>query len=80
MATRLRNQTGGGTALAVKKDAVSSFIEFGAWKLYSLTTAITANVTTTTAAAGALAKTSHATGAGSIFISDAAKWQFLTNA
>lgn len=45
-----------------------------------LTTAITANVTTTAAPAGSLAITTHATGVGSIFRSDGSKWQFLINA
>jgi hypothetical protein len=31
-------------------------------------------------AAGDYAVTSHATGLGSIFVSDGTKWQFLTNA
>lgn len=53
---------------------------FGAWRFVSLTTAITANVTTTSEAAGTLAKTSHATGISSIFRSDGTKWQFLVNA
>lgn len=48
--------------------------------IVSLTTAITANTTTTSYAAGTLGKTTHATGRASLFISDASKWQFLTNA
>lgn len=81
MASKLRNQGGAAaTALTVKKDTVGSYLEFGAWKFYTFTTAITANTTVTTAAAGSLAKTSHATGQGSIFRSDGSKWQFLTNA
>ena len=44
--------------------------------LYFLTTAVTANSTTTTAPAGSLAATSHATGLGKLFISDGSKWQF----
>jgi hypothetical protein len=46
----------------------------------SLTTAITANVTTTSYAAGTLGKTTNATGRASLFVSDGTKWQFLTNA
>jgi hypothetical protein len=45
----------------------------------SFDTAITANVTTTTLAAGTLAKTTHATGRASLFVSDGTKWQYLTN-
>jgi hypothetical protein len=44
--------------------------------LYFLTSAITANSTTTTAAAGSLATTSNATGLGKLFISDGTKWQY----
>lgn len=44
-----------------------------------LATAVTANSTTTTKAAGCLCKTSHATGLASLFVSDGSKWQFLTN-
>ena len=77
MATKLRNQTGGGTPFSVKKDAVGSYLSLGAWKLYTLTTAITANSTVTTAAAGSLAKTSHATGGSGTFVSDGSKWQNL---
>ena len=41
-----------------------------------LTTAITANTTTTTAPAGSIGVTTNATGLGKMFISDGAKWQF----
>ncbi len=44
--------------------------------LYFLSTAITANSTTTTAAKGSIATTSNATGAGKLFVSDGTKWQF----
>lgn len=44
--------------------------------LYFLTTAITANSTTTTAPKGSIGTTSNATGAGKLFISDGSKWQF----
>lgn len=55
-------------------------VENGGLVVYTFTTAITANVTTTTAPAGSLGKTSHATGRASLFVSDGSKWQFLTNA
>lgn len=41
-----------------------------------LSTAITANVTVTTAPAGSVGITSHATGVGKLFMSDGSKWQF----
>ena len=44
--------------------------------LYFLSTAITANTTTTTAPAGSIGVTTNATGLGKMFISDGAKWQF----
>jgi hypothetical protein len=44
--------------------------------IYFLTTAITANVTTTTVASGSIGVTTNATGVGKMFISDGAKWQF----
>lgn len=42
---------------------------------YFLTTAITNNVTTTTAPKGSLGVTSNATGTGILFVSDGSKWQ-----
>lgn len=44
--------------------------------LYFLTSAITANSTTTSAPAGSLATTTNATGLGKLFISDGSKWQY----
>lgn len=44
--------------------------------LYFLTTAITANTTTTSAPKGSIATTTNATGAGKLFVSDGSKWQF----
>ena len=44
--------------------------------LYFLTSAITANSTTTTAPVGSLATTTNATGTGKLFISDGTKWQY----
>jgi hypothetical protein len=43
--------------------------------VYFLTTAITNNVTTTTAPKGSLGLTSNATGTGILFVSDGSKWQ-----
>ncbi len=45
-------------------------------KIVGLTTAVTANVTTTSAPAGSIGITSHATGRGKLFMSDGTKWQF----
>jgi hypothetical protein len=44
--------------------------------LYFLSTAITANTTTTTAVKGSIGVTTNATGVGKLFIADGTKWQF----
>jgi hypothetical protein len=44
--------------------------------LYFLTTAITANSTTTSAPVGSIATTTNATGTGKLFVSDGTKWQY----
>jgi len=45
--------------------------------VYILSTAITANSTATTVAAGSLGITTNATGLGKLFYSDGSKWQFM---
>ena len=44
--------------------------------IYFLTSAITANSTTTSAVAGSIGVTTDATGVGKMFISDGTKWQY----
>jgi len=44
--------------------------------VYILSTAITANTTTTSAPSGSLGITTNATGLGKLFYSDGSKWQF----
>jgi len=44
--------------------------------LVTLATEITANTTTTSAPAGSIGITSHATGVGKLFVSDGSKWQY----
>ena len=44
--------------------------------VYFLTTAITANSTTTDAPEGSIATTTNATGTGKLFVSDGTKWQY----
>lgn len=66
--------------MASRKVAGGTYQTHGGIRFYYLTTAITANTTTTTAPAGSKGYTSHATGRGSVFTSDGTKWQFLTNA
>jgi hypothetical protein len=69
------------TAAAVSAADITSTAASGelvgnaAGGLYFLSTAITNNVTTTTAPAGSLGLTSNATGRGIIFVSDGSKWQ-----
>ena len=45
--------------------------------VYILSTAITANSTTTTAPVGSLGITTNSTGRGKLFYSDGSKWQFM---
>jgi hypothetical protein len=46
-------------------------------KIVILSTAITANVTTTSLATGSLGITTNATGLGKLFYADGTKWQFM---
>lgn len=62
----------GSTHVSTGSAAVSNSVA----GLYFLSTAITANTTTTTAPKGSIGTTSNATGAGKMFISDGSKWQF----
>ena len=50
------------------------YIEIAGIREYYFTTAITTNVTATTAPVGSFAKTSHATGRGKIFTSNGSVW------
>lgn len=67
-------QQDGTTVLIIESDGTLKF-QGGLW-LVVLSTAITANTTTTTAPAGSLGLTSNATGRGKLFQSDGSKWQF----
>jgi hypothetical protein len=63
--------------LSAAKSVGGTIIQFaGGVQFQGLSSAITANTTTTTAPAGSLAITSNATGAGKLFVSDGTKWQF----
>ena len=46
-------------------------------RVYILSTAITANTTTTSAPVGSLGMTTNATGLGKLFYADGTKWQFM---
>jgi hypothetical protein len=75
MPKRLRNSSRG-KSFYIESDSIGDYIKhINGVKEYFLTTAITANVTATTAAAGSWGRTSHATGNGKIFVSDGSKWQ-----
>jgi hypothetical protein len=65
-----------GSGNLVTTGGTGTYTMCGAIRVYGLSTAITANVTTTPAPAGSLGRTSHATGRGKAFYSDGAKWQF----
>ncbi len=54
--------------------AVASNADAG---VYILSTAITANTTTTSVPVGSLGITTNATGRGKLFYSDGSKWQFM---
>lgn len=65
-----------GSALAATT-AAGTQITFGNGQVFiALATAITANSTTTSAPAGSLGITSHATGVGYLYMSDGSKWQY----
>lgn len=65
-----------GNTNEVKKLGGSTLVANSGAGLYFLTTAVTADTTTTTAPAGSIGVTTNATGLGDLFISDGAKWQF----
>lgn len=65
-----------GAVNAVGAVAVTGTLAVNGLGFVVLTTAITANSTTTTATKGSIGITSNATGVGSLFISDGTKWQF----
>jgi hypothetical protein len=64
-----------GTAKAFAPSKAEMRFHNGLW-FVALDTAITANVTTTSAPNGSIGITSHATGRGKLFMSDGTKWQF----
>jgi len=69
--------TGAITAATITSTATTTAVVANATAgLYFLTTAITANSTTTSAPKGSLATTTNATGTGKLFISDGTKWQY----
>ena len=66
--------TGGSIVSTASSGAVASNANAG---VYILSTAITANTTTTTAPVGSLGITTNSTGRGKLFYSDGSKWQFM---
>jgi hypothetical protein len=70
--------TGAMSAGSVVSTAASGAVASNASAgVYILSTAITANVTTTSVPAGSLGITTNATGLGKLFYSDGSKWQFM---
>ena len=70
--------TGTMSANAVVSTATSGAVASNANAgVYILSTAITANSTTTTAPVGSLGITTNSTGRGKLFYSDGSKWQFM---
>jgi hypothetical protein len=66
--------TGGSIVSTAASGAVAGNASAG---VYILSTAITANTTTTSAPVGSLGITTNATGRGKLFYSDGSKWQFM---
>ena len=66
--------TAGSVVSTAASGAVASKASAG---VYILSTAITANVTTTSVPVGSLGITTNATGRGKLFYSDGSKWQFM---
>lgn len=66
--------TAGSVVSTASSGAVASNANAG---VYILSTAITANTTTTTAPVGSLGITTNSTGRGKLFYSDGSKWQFM---
>ena len=72
------NVTGTMSAASVVSTASSGAVASNASAgVYILSTAITANTTTTTAPVGSLGITTNSTGRGKLFYSDGSKWQFM---
>lgn len=65
------------TTAPTTSDASGAIALNAAGGLYVFATAITANTTTTSLAAGNMGITTHATGRGKLFYSDGTKWQFM---
>jgi hypothetical protein len=75
MAQRLQSATRA-KSMQLRTDGIGDYIlHVNGAKEYMLTVAITANVTTTTAASGSWGRTSNATGNNKPFVSDGSKWQ-----
>jgi len=73
--------TGSVIGLKLGKDTgtMTADIQFtNGQQLVCLSTAITANSTTTSAPAGSIGITSNATGVGKLFVSDGSKWQYAS--
>ena len=66
--------TGGSVVSTASSGLVASNANAG---VYILSTAITANTTTTSAPVGSLGITTNATGRGKLFYADGTKWQFM---
>jgi hypothetical protein len=66
--------TGDSIVSTATSGAVASNANAG---VYILSTAITANTTTTSAPVGSLGITTNATGRGKLFYADGTKWQFM---
>ena len=76
MASKLYNKVTEDYGIIVGSDTVGNYLRYeNGIKEYSLTMAITHNVTLTDAADGSWARTTNATGRGKWFISDGDVWK-----
>lgn len=81
MSTYLYNRSTRAKAQEAGKDAVGNYLKSeNGVKTYAFTSAITSNSTSTAAASGSFATTSHATGLGKIFRSNGSVWLDITGA
>jgi len=78
MANKVYNSQSHDWGMLAGKDSIGSYFTYeNGTKEYMLTTAITSDVTSTTAPYGTFARTSNVTGRGKIFVSDGSKWKTL---
>lgn len=66
-----------GKIIRIRFSATDGYVEINGKRIYAFETALTDNVTVTTAPVGSLAFTTHATGRMNVFVADGEVWQAL---